>query len=163
MGYGASCDAHHMTAPSPEGAGAQLAMRACLKDAGVTPEQVGYINAHGTSTPLNDKNETEAIHRVFGAHADKLQVSSTKSMHGHLLGAAAAVEGIACIYAFLRGEVPPTINYEYPDPGLRPELRAEQGATVQRRLRDVQHLRLRRPERRAAVQARDVGEPNLSL
>lgn len=116
VGYGASSDAHHMTAPAPEGAGAQLAIRACLADAGVQPEQVGYVNAHGTSTPLNDKNETDALKAVFGTHAYKLQVSSTKSMHGHLLGAAAAVEGIACIYSFLRGEVPPTINYENPDP-----------------------------------------------
>jgi 3-oxoacyl-[acyl-carrier-protein] synthase II len=116
VGYGASSDAHHMTAPSPGGAGAQLAIRTCIADAGITPEQVGYINAHGTSTPLNDKNETEAIKAVFGEHAYKLQVSSTKSMHGHLLGAAAAMEGIACMYAFLRGEVPPTINYEFPDP-----------------------------------------------
>jgi 3-oxoacyl-[acyl-carrier-protein] synthase II len=116
VGYGASCDAHHMTAPAPEGAGAQLAIRACLKDAGITPEQVGYINAHGTSTPFNDKLETEAIHHVFGAHAEQLLVSSTKSMHGHLLGAAAAVEGMTCIHALLRGEVPPTINYENPDP-----------------------------------------------
>lgn len=116
VGYGASSDAHHMTAPAPEGAGAQLAMRACLADAGVQPEQVGYINAHGTSTPLNDKSESQAIRHVFGGHADKLLVSSTKSMHGHLLGAAAAVEGIACMFAMLRGEAPPTINYEYPDP-----------------------------------------------
>lgn len=116
VGYGASSDAHHITAPAPEGAGAQLAMRNCLEYAGVAPEQVGYINAHGTSTPLNDKCESQAIRHVFGAHADKLLVSSTKSVHGHMLGAAAAIEGIACIYALLRGEAPPTINYEYPDP-----------------------------------------------
>jgi 3-oxoacyl-[acyl-carrier-protein] synthase II len=116
VGYGASSDAHHLTAPAPEGAGAQLAMRACLKSAGVAPEQVGYINAHGTSTPMNDKYETAAIKHVFGAHAPKLLISSTKSMHGHLLGAAAAVESIACLYSLQRGEVPPTINYENPDP-----------------------------------------------
>ena len=116
VGYGASADAYHLTAPAPEGAGAQLAMRACLKYAGVAAEQVGYINAHGTSTPLNDKAETQAIRKVFGAHADKLLVSSTKSMHGHLLGAAAAIESIACIYALRREEAPPTINYENPDP-----------------------------------------------
>jgi 3-oxoacyl-[acyl-carrier-protein] synthase II len=116
VGYGASADAYHMTAPAPEGLGAQYAMRAALKDAGIAPEQVGYINAHGTSTPLNDKTETEAIRKVYGGHADQLLVSSTKSMHGHLLGSAAAVESIACIYALLREEAPPTINYEYPDP-----------------------------------------------
>lgn len=116
VGYGASSDAHHVTAPAPGGAGAQLAMRACLEDAGVAPEQVGYINAHGTSTPLNDKSETDAIKAVFGPHAYKLQVSSTKSVHGHILGGAAAVESVACIHSFHRGEVPPTINYEYPDP-----------------------------------------------
>jgi 3-oxoacyl-[acyl-carrier-protein] synthase II len=91
-------------------------MRDCLDDAGVVPEQVGYINAHGTSTELNDKNETAAIKNVFGRHAYVLKVSSTKSMHGHLLGAAAGVESIACVSAFLRNELPPTINYENPDP-----------------------------------------------
>jgi len=116
VGYGASADAHHVTAPAPQGLGAQLAMRSCLEDAGIAPEQVGYINAHGTSTPLNDKTETEAIKHVFGAHAYKLLVSSTKSMHGHILGGAAAIESIACVYALLRNEVPPTINYENPDP-----------------------------------------------
>ena len=116
VGYGASCDAHHVTAPPPDGNGAVRAMLSCIKDAGITPEQVGYINAHGTSTPLNDAAETAAIRTVFGAHADNLLVSSTKSMHGHLLGGAAAVESIACIAALNRGMVPPTINYEEPDP-----------------------------------------------
>ena len=116
VGYGASADAFHVTAPPEGGPGAQQAMRACLADAGVEPEQIGYINAHGTSTPLNDKYETQAIRAVFGSHADKLLISSTKSMHGHLLGAAAAVEGIACLEAFQRNMVPPTINYENPDP-----------------------------------------------
>jgi 3-oxoacyl-[acyl-carrier-protein] synthase II len=115
-GYGASSDAHHITAPAPEGIGAQLAMRAALADASQIPESVGYINAHGTSTPLNDLNETKAIKHVFGGHAYQLKVSSTKSMHGHLLGAAAAVESVACIHALLRGEVPPTINQEVADP-----------------------------------------------
>jgi 3-oxoacyl-[acyl-carrier-protein] synthase II len=115
-GYGASCDAHHITSPPDEHAGAQLAIRAALRSAGIEPAAVGYINAHGTSTAVNDVNESKAIRRVFGAHADNLLVSSTKSMHGHLLGAAAAVESIACIAAFQRGEVPPTINQEFPDP-----------------------------------------------
>jgi 3-oxoacyl-[acyl-carrier-protein] synthase II len=116
VGYGASVDAYHVTAPAPDGAGAQLAMRNCLEDAGLAPEALGYINAHGTSTQLNDKSETAAIRAVFGTHADKLKVSSTKSMHGHMLGAAAAAESAACVYALLRREVPPTINYDNPDP-----------------------------------------------
>ena len=116
VGYGASADAHHVTAPPPNGEGAQLAMRNCLADAGLEPEQVDYINAHGTSTPLNDVSETRAIRAVLGDHADKIPVSSTKSMHGHLLGGAAAIESIAAIFAFIRGQVPPTINYEEPDP-----------------------------------------------
>jgi 3-oxoacyl-[acyl-carrier-protein] synthase II len=116
IGYGASSDAFHITAPSPEGYGAQLAMRAALASAGLEPQAVGYVNAHGTSTPLNDANETKAIKHVFGPHAQKLLVSSTKSMHGHLLGAAAVVESIACIEALRRGQAPPTINQEFPDP-----------------------------------------------
>jgi 3-oxoacyl-[acyl-carrier-protein] synthase II len=115
-GYAASSDAHHFTAPPPDGHGAVSAMRTAIADAGIAPEQVGYINAHGTSTPQGDIAETNAVKTVFGAHAYKLAVSSTKSMHGHLLGAAAAVETVACIYAFLRGELPPTINQENPDP-----------------------------------------------
>jgi 3-oxoacyl-[acyl-carrier-protein] synthase II len=115
-GYAATSDAYHLTAPPPGHFGAVAAMRLCLRDAEIEPAQVGYINAHGTSTPLNDLNETAAIKTVFGEHAYKLKVSSTKSMHGHLLGAAAAVESIACLEGFRRGQVPPTINYENPDP-----------------------------------------------
>lgn len=115
-GYAASSDAHHFTAPPPDGHGAVAAMRNAIADAGIAAEQVGYINAHGTSTPQGDIAETNAVKTVFGPHAYKLAVSSTKSMHGHLLGAAAAVETVACIYAFLRGELPPTINQENPDP-----------------------------------------------
>jgi 3-oxoacyl-[acyl-carrier-protein] synthase II len=115
-GYAASSDAHHFTAPPPDGHGAVQAMRIAIADAGIAPEEVGYINAHGTSTPQGDIAETNAVKEVFGAHAYQLAVSSTKSMHGHLLGAAAAVETVACIYAFLRGELPPTINQEHPDP-----------------------------------------------
>lgn len=115
-GYGASCDAHHITSPPPEHGGAQLAMRAALRAAEVEPSAVGYVNAHGTSTAVNDVNESKALRAVFGGHADNLLVSSTKSMHGHLLGAAAALESIACIAAFQRGEAPPTINQEFPDP-----------------------------------------------
>lgn len=116
VGYGMSADAYHMTAPDPEGAGAALAMASALSDAGVDPTTVGYINAHGTSTPYNDKFETMAIKRVFGEHAYKLAVSSTKSMIGHLLGAAGGVEAIATILALSHRLLPPTINYETPDP-----------------------------------------------
>ncbi|MBE3587197.1 MAG: beta-ketoacyl-ACP synthase II [Thermoanaerobacteraceae bacterium] len=115
-GYGTSCDAYHITAPDPEGGGAALSMRLALLDAGVAPETVDYINAHGTSTPLGDKLETAAIKQVFGDHAQKLAVSSTKSMTGHLLGAAGGLEAVACVLAIDRGVIPPTINYEEPDP-----------------------------------------------
>jgi 3-oxoacyl-[acyl-carrier-protein] synthase II len=116
VGYGASADAFHMTLPAPEHEGAQRAMKAALDSAGMTPEDVGYLNAHGTSTPMNDARETAAIRKVFGSHADSLPVSSTKSMTGHLLGAAGAVELLACIFGMRDGVIPPTINYETPDP-----------------------------------------------
>ena len=116
IGYGANGDAHHMTAPAPEGEGAARCMRLALKDAGLAPGEIDYINAHGTSTAYNDANETTAIKAVFGEHAAKLAVSSTKSMTGHLLGAAGAVEGVYSSLALHRGMLPPTINYENPDP-----------------------------------------------
>ncbi|HZK24930.1 MAG TPA: beta-ketoacyl-ACP synthase II [Oscillospiraceae bacterium] len=115
-GYGLSSDAYHITAPDPDGAGAQLCMSMAIKDAGLRPEDVDYINAHGTSTQLNDKTETQAIKRVFGEHAYDLAVSSTKSMTGHLLGAAGGIEAIICALAIENGMIPPTINYEHPDP-----------------------------------------------
>ena len=115
-GYGASCDAFHITQPDPEGRGLSLAMNRALGVAGVRPDEIDYINAHGTSTPYNDKFETLAIKQVFGEHARKLMVSSTKSMTGHLLGAAGGVEALICAKALQAGEVPPTINYEQPDP-----------------------------------------------
>jgi len=116
IGYAATADAHHMTAPDPEGDGAARAMRAALRDAGLEAPEVAYINAHGTSTPYNDKFETMAIKRVFGEHAHRLAVSSTKSMTGHLLGAAGGVEAIATLLALHHGVLPPTINYDTPDP-----------------------------------------------
>ncbi|MBD3379502.1 MAG: beta-ketoacyl-ACP synthase II [Candidatus Omnitrophica bacterium] len=115
-GYGMSGDAYHMTAPSPDGDGAVRCMKASLADAELAPEDVDYINAHGTSTPLNDKMETGAIKTVFGDHAKKTWISSTKGVTGHLLGAAGGAELIACAKAMETGIVPPTINYETPDP-----------------------------------------------
>jgi len=116
VGYGSSCDAYHMVAPDPEGNGAVNSMKAALKDAGAAPESVDYINAHATSTPLGDKAETLAIKKLFGEHAPNIAVSSTKSMTGHLLGAAGGLEAMACVLAIQRGVIPPTINYEQPDP-----------------------------------------------
>ena len=116
MGYGANCDAHHITAPAPGGAGGAACMTQALADAGIAPEQVDYINAHGTSTPMNDSCETQAIHTTFGPHAGRLMVSSTKSMTGHLLGAAGAVEAIFCARALADGYIPATIHYQVSDP-----------------------------------------------
>jgi 3-oxoacyl-[acyl-carrier-protein] synthase II len=115
-GYGMSGDAYHVTAPAPEGEGAVQSMQHALQDAGLRPEEVDYINAHGTSTPYNDANETLAIKRVFGDHAYRMAVSSIKSMIGHTLGAAGAIEAAATILSLKHGIVPPTINYENPDP-----------------------------------------------
>jgi 3-oxoacyl-[acyl-carrier-protein] synthase II len=116
IGYGANGDAYHMTAPAPEGEGAARCMRLAIKDADIAPAEIDYINAHGTSTEYNDANETTAIKTVFGEHAARLAVSSTKSMTGHLLGAAGAVEGVYSVLALRHGIIPPTINYETPDP-----------------------------------------------
>jgi 3-oxoacyl-[acyl-carrier-protein] synthase II len=116
LGYGASNDAHHMAQPEPEATGVADMMRAALQRSGVEPERVGYINAHGTSTPLGDLAETKAIKAVFGDHAYKLAVSSTKSMMGHTFGAAGAIEAMMCALALHEGVIPPTINYRHPDP-----------------------------------------------
>ncbi len=116
IGFGMSADAYHITAPAPDGSGAALAMRNLLRDAGIAPEDVDYLNMHGTSTPLGDAAETQAIKTVFGEHAYRMNVSSTKSMTGHLLGAAGAIEAIASILAIRNDLVPPTINFEQPDP-----------------------------------------------
>jgi 3-oxoacyl-[acyl-carrier-protein] synthase II len=115
-GHGATCDAYHITSPDPSGKGLQACMRAAMKDARVTVDEVDYLNAHGTSTHYNDKFESAAIKAVFGERAWQMPISSTKSMTGHLLGAAGAIEAIACVQAIREGIIPPTINYDYPDP-----------------------------------------------
>jgi 3-oxoacyl-[acyl-carrier-protein] synthase II len=116
VGYGTTCDACHITAPDENGVGAARAMQLAIQDAGLEPEDVDYVNAHGTSTQLNDPMETRAIRSVFGPHADKLAISSTKSMMGHLMGASGACEAIVCVKTLETGWVHPTVNYEHPDP-----------------------------------------------
>jgi 3-oxoacyl-[acyl-carrier-protein] synthase II len=129
VGYGATGDAYHLTAPAPDGEGAQRAMRRAMQDADLKPGDVQYINAHGTSTPANDLNETKAIKAVFGDEARKLNVSSTKSATGHMLGAAGAVEFIFSALAVREGKVPPTINYQTPDPECDLNYTPNQAAT----------------------------------
>jgi 3-oxoacyl-[acyl-carrier-protein] synthase II len=116
VGYGMTCDAHHITSPSPGGVGGAEAMRLALRDARLQPEQVSYVNAHGTSTQANDSNETSAIKAALGDHAYRIPVSSTKSMTGHLLGGSGGIEAVASVLAICDGVVPPTINYSNPDP-----------------------------------------------
>jgi len=118
VGTGLTADAYHLTAPHPEGLGARNVMKIAVKDAGLNFEDVDYINVHGTSTPLGDISETRAIVNVFGEHAYKLNISSTKSMTGHLLGAAGAIEAIAAIMATVHDIIPPTINFKVPDPDI---------------------------------------------
>jgi 3-oxoacyl-[acyl-carrier-protein] synthase II len=122
VGCGASADAYHMTAPHPEGLGASLVMKMALEEAGIKPEEVQYINTHGTSTPLGDAQEIKAIQNVFGDAAYQLNISSTKSMTGHLLGGTGAIEAIACLMAIQKGIIPPTINHVTPDPTIDPKL-----------------------------------------
>jgi 3-oxoacyl-(acyl-carrier-protein) synthase len=135
VGYGASGDAYHLTAPAPEGEGAQRAMRRAMRDAQLGPGDVDYINAHGTSTPANDLNETKAIKAVFGEDAGKVNVSSTKSMTGHMLGAAGAVEFIIGSLSVRDCVIPPTINYATPDPEL--DLNFTPNQAVRRSVRTV--------------------------
>ncbi|NCU92259.1 MAG: beta-ketoacyl-[acyl-carrier-protein] synthase II, partial [Synechococcaceae bacterium WB7_1B_046] len=116
VGYGMTCDAHHITAPSPGGVGGAEAIRLAIQDGRLTPEDVDYINAHGTSTPANDSNETSAIKSALGERAHQIPVSSTKSMTGHLLGGSGGIEAVAAVLAIGHGVVPPTINYQNPDP-----------------------------------------------
>jgi 3-oxoacyl-[acyl-carrier-protein] synthase II len=122
MGGGMSADAYHITAPHPEGLGAKNVMKYALQDAGMTSDEIDYVNVHGTSTPLGDVQESRAIQSIFGEHAYNLNISSTKSMTGHLLGAAGAIEAIATILALVNNTVPPTINFTTPDPELDPKL-----------------------------------------
>jgi nodulation protein E len=129
VGFGMSADACHITQPSAEGAA--RSMRAALRDAGIEPDAIGYINAHGTGTPANDSTETAAIHDVFNAHAGRLAVSSTKSMHGHALGAAAALECVATVLALRDGVLPPTANYNEPDPQCDLDVIPNQSRQVQ--------------------------------
>ncbi len=116
VGYGTTCDAHHITSPSPGGIGGANAIRLALQDGQLNPESIDYINAHGTSTPANDSNETSAIKTVFGARASQIPVSSTKSMTGHLLGGSGGIEAVACVLSLRNGVIAPTINYTNPDP-----------------------------------------------
>jgi 3-oxoacyl-[acyl-carrier-protein] synthase II len=132
-GFGLTDDAFHITQPAPNGEGAYRSMKLALEDAGLQPQDIDYINAHGTSTPFNDKNETEAIKTLFGDYAYKINISSTKSMTGHLLGAAGAVEAIATVLAIERGIIPPTINYFTPDPEC--DLNYTPNKPVQRKIR----------------------------
>ncbi|MCR3923482.1 MAG: beta-ketoacyl-[acyl-carrier-protein] synthase II, partial [Firmicutes bacterium] len=148
-GYGLSSDAYHITAPDPDGSGARRCMAMAIKDAGLSPDDVDYINAHGTSTPLNDKTESQAIKQVFGAHAYELAISSTKSMTGHLLGASGGLEGIICALAIERGMIPPTINYENPDPACD--------------LNYVPNLAIKRPVQTAMSNSFGFGGTNASL
>ena len=134
-GGGATADAYHITAPHPDGLGALSVMRASLDDAGMKPEDIDYINVHGTSTPLGDIAETKAILGVFGDHSYNLNISSTKSMTGHLLGAAGVIEAIACIYAVNHDMVPPTINHSTPDPELDPKLNFTFGKAQPKKIR----------------------------
>ncbi|MEP6857639.1 MAG: beta-ketoacyl-ACP synthase II [Gemmatimonadales bacterium] len=135
VGYGATGDAYHLTAPAPDGEGAQRAMKRALKDAGLEPKDIQYINAHGTSTPANDFNETRAIKAVFGEHAKTVNVSSTKSATGHMLGAAGAVEAVVSAMVVGTGIIPPTINYHNPDPEL--DLNYTPNASVKRDVKAV--------------------------
>ncbi len=152
VGYGMSADAYHITAPSEDGDGAFRVMTEAIETAGVTTADVDYINAHGTSTPQGDALETLAINRCFGEHAKDIAVSSTKSMTGHLLGAAGGLEAGITVLAVYHQIAPPTINLDHPDDELQPRLRAASQPAAGDHLRPVELVRLRRHQRRVAVQ-----------
>jgi 3-oxoacyl-[acyl-carrier-protein] synthase II len=135
IGGGMSSDAYHITAPDPSGSGVVLVMKNALRDAGIKPEEVDYINTHGTSTPLGDGAEIKAIEQVFGAHAEKLNISSTKSMTGHLLGGAGGIEAVACLLAMQNSLVPPTINLNTPDPEINQALNFTPNVAQEREVR----------------------------
>ena len=153
VGYGMSSDAYHISAPCEDGDGAYRVMNKAIKDARIEPSAIGYINVHGTSTPQGDKVEVIAIKRVFGDHARQLPISSTKSMTGHLLGAAGGLEAGITALALRDQILPPTINYQTPDPGMRPRHRPERGPACEAGVRAVELVRLRRHERRPGLQA----------
>ena len=136
-GGGMSADAYHMTAPHPEGKGAMMSMREALRDADMQIDELDYINAHGTSTPLGDVAELKAIQSLFGEHAYKMNISATKSMTGHLLGATAAIEALACVMALSKGIIPPTINVENLDPEIDPQLNLTLGKAQKREIRSA--------------------------
>ncbi len=138
MGGGMSADAYHMTAPHPEGLGAALVMKAALEDAGMTPADIDYVNVHGTSTPIGDPQEIKAIQDVYGDNIYNINISSTKSMTGHLLGAAGAVEAIAAILALKHGIVPPTINHFTDDPAFDPKINFTFNTAQKRQVNVVQ-------------------------
>ena len=152
-GFGMSADAHHLTMPLA--AGAAKAMRECLIDGALQPEQVGYVNAHGTATQANDPMESEAIRMVFGDHTDNIRVSSTKSMHGHTLGAAGAIEGAATVLGLHNGLLPPNANFNEPDPACDLNIIANEAARGRARGRDLEFIRIRRIECGGGVQALD--------
>ena len=158
LGYGASNDAHHMAQPEPEATGVAAMMRGALERAGVEPERVGYINAHGTSTPLGDAAETRAIKDVFGDHAYELAVSSTKSMMGHTFGAAGAIEAIMCVLALRDGVLPPTINYREPDPDCDLDYVPNEARRTQARCRALERDGPRRPQRLRPARPRRLVE-----
>ena len=161
LGYGMSADGYHITLPRPGGAGAARAMENALADAGVAPGDIDYINAHGTSTPANDATETAAIKTVFGDAASTVPMSSTKSMTGHLLGGAGALESLVCILAIRDGVVPPDDQLHDARSGVRPRLRAQRGPRGGGRIRDDELVWLRRAQRLAGLRPtpRLVGAP----
>ena len=149
LGFGFSNDAHHMTAPRPDGSQAARSMQLALDDGRVSAGEVAYVNAHGSSTPLNDPTETAAIKRVFGDHAARLQVSSTKAYYGHALGASGAIEAAICALALQREWLPPTLNLECARRRVRPGLHSQARARRARRARAQQFIRVRRDQRGA--------------